>query len=81
MKKEEFVEKGLMLGKWRIYYPDSGMIDNDYWMIPYENSMSKTRVDYATQKPEALLEHIIKASSDEGMLVVTFLGAAALLRQ
>ena len=41
------------------YYPDAGMIDNDYWLIPYENSMSKTRVDYATQKPEALLEKII----------------------
>ncbi len=63
-------------GKWRIYYPDSGMIDNDYWMIPYENSMSKTRVDYATQKPEALLERIIKASSDEGMLVCDFFGGS-----
>jgi adenine-specific DNA-methyltransferase len=52
------------------------MIDNDYWMIPYENSMSKTRVDYATQKPEALLERIIKASSDEGMLVCDFFGGS-----
>ena len=26
-------------GKWRTYYPDAGMIDNDYWLIPYENSM------------------------------------------
>lgn len=59
-------------GKWRIYYPDSGMIDNDYWMIPYENSMSKTRVDYATQKPEALLERIIKASSNENSIVADF---------
>lgn len=59
-------------GKWRIYYPDSGMIDNDYWMIPYENSMSKTRVNYATQKPESLLDRIIKASSNENSIVADF---------
>lgn len=59
-------------GKWRIYYPEAGMIPNDVWHIPYENSMSKSRVGYATQKPEALLERIIKASSNEGMLVADF---------
>jgi len=63
-------------GKWRTYYPESGMIDNDYWDIPYENSMSKTRVDYATQKPEELLEKIIKASSDKGMIVADFFGGS-----
>ena len=63
-------------GKWRIYYPDSGMIDNDYWIIPYENSMAKTRVDYATQKPETLLEKIVKASSDKGMTVADFFGGS-----
>ncbi len=31
---------------------------------------SKERVDYVTQKPEALLERIIKASSNEGNLVL-----------
>ena len=29
-------------------------------------------VDYSTQKPEALLERIVKASSDEGMIVADF---------
>ncbi len=33
-------------------------------------------VDYATQKPEALLERIIKASSNEGMLVCDFFGGS-----
>lgn len=56
-------------GKWRIYYPDSGMIPNDVWDIPYENSMSKMRLDYPTQKPEALLERIIKSSTKSGDLV------------
>ena len=56
-------------GKWRIYYPDAGMIPNDVWDIPYENSMSKNRFDYPTQKPESLLERIIKSSTKPGDLV------------
>jgi len=31
------------------------MIPNDVWEIPYENSMSKERLNYPTQKPTALL--------------------------
>lgn len=34
------------------------------------------RVDYATQKPEALVERILKASSNEGMLVADFFGGS-----
>ena len=63
-------------GKWRIYYPDEGMIPNDVWEIPYENSMSKERVNYATQKPIALLERIIKSSSKEGDLICDFFGGS-----
>ena len=37
---------------------------------------AKELVDYATQKPEALLERIIKASSDEGMVVADFFGGS-----
>ncbi|HIQ84396.1 MAG TPA: site-specific DNA-methyltransferase [Candidatus Cryptobacteroides excrementigallinarum] len=37
---------------------------------------AKELVDYATQKPEALLERIIKASSNEGMLVADFFGGS-----
>lgn len=59
-------------GKWRIYYPNEGMIPNDVWEIPYENSMSKDRLDYPTQKPTSLLERIIKSSSSEGDLVADF---------
>ena len=35
----------------------------DVWDIPIINAMATERLDYATQKPEALLERIIKASS------------------
>ena len=34
--------------------------------------MSKERSDYPTQKPEGLIERIIKASSNEGDLVADF---------
>lgn len=40
------------------------------------NSQADERVDYATQKPEALLERIIKASSNEGMVVADFFGGS-----
>ena len=36
------------------------------------NSQATERVDYSTQKPEALLERIIQASSNGGMLVADF---------
>ena len=40
--------------------------------------MAKERadVDYATQKPEALLERIVKASSNENMVVADFFGGS-----
>ncbi|HUY13114.1 MAG TPA: DNA methyltransferase [Terriglobia bacterium] len=38
--------------------------------IPFINSQSKERLGYPTQKPEALLERIIKASSNEGDVVL-----------
>ena len=36
------------------------------WDIPTLNNMAKERLGYPTQKPEALIERIIKASSNEG---------------
>ena len=40
--------------------------------IPEVNSMAVERTGYATQKPEALIEIILKASSNEGDLVADF---------
>ena len=54
-----------------------GMPAQSLWTdINPVNSQAQERVDYATQKPEALLERIIKASSDEGMLVADFFGGS-----
>jgi len=44
----------------------------DVWEIPVINPMAHERVDYPTQKPEALLERIIKASSNENDIVADF---------
>ena len=43
---------------------------DDVWSIPVINSQAKERLGYPTQKPEALLERIIKASSNEGDVVL-----------
>ena len=74
----------------KIYYTSSGgmrlkvYLDetegiplDDIWTdVNAVNSQAEERVDYATQKPEALLERIIKASSNEGMLVADFFGGS-----
>lgn len=54
-----------------------GIPAQDLWLDIFAvNSQAEERVDYATQKPEALLERIIKASSDEGMVVADFFGGS-----
>ncbi len=48
-----------------------GIAIGDAWDdIPPINSMAKERLGYPTQKPEVLLERIIKASSNEGDLIL-----------
>ena len=44
----------------------------NWWNISYLNSQAKERIGYDTQKPKALIERIIKASSNEGDLVADF---------
>jgi DNA modification methylase len=44
----------------------------DVWKIDMVGRTSGERVDYPTQKPEALLDKIIRASSNEGDLVADF---------
>ena len=49
----------------------------DWWSdINILQTMEAERVDYATQKPEALLERIIKASSNENSIVADFFGGS-----
>ncbi len=57
-------------GKIYRYYLDKGKIPEDYWTdINSLQANSKERTGYPTQKPLALLNRIIKASSNEGDVV------------
>lgn len=56
-----------------------GKIPEDWWEMAISGRFPKDgvkRVDYATEKPWALLERIVKASSNEGMLVADFFGGS-----
>lgn len=54
----------------RKYYLPKGKIPEDVWQIPLIVPTSIERLGYPTQKPEALLEQIIKASSNPGDIVL-----------
>lgn len=58
--------------KYYKYYLDEGKIPEDVWEIQSIQSQDTDRIGYPTQKPEALLERIIKASSNEGDVVADF---------
>jgi len=46
---------------------------NDWWIdIAPQNTQSKYKVNYNTQKPKALIERLIKASSNEGDTVADY---------
>ena len=62
----------------RIIYieTDEKSIDDVWRMSMLQPADKEEPLDYATQKPEALLERIIKASSNEGMLVADFFGGS-----
>lgn len=56
--------------------PTKGVPMPDVWDISMINPVAHERIGYATQKPEALLERIIKASSNKGDLVADFFGGS-----
>lgn len=70
--------------QWEIDHPElvvrdylgDGFAPSDYWMIDIVNQAALERTDYATQKPEALLEKIISAASNEHMLIADFFGGS-----
>lgn len=51
-------------------------LPSDVWYIATINGMAKERLNYATQKPEALLERIIKGSSNENSIVLDVFGGS-----
>jgi len=53
-----------------------GKIPEDVWPMSVIKGNSKESIGYPTQKPEALLERIIKASSNDGDVVADFFGGS-----
>jgi DNA modification methylase len=65
-------EKGpyqIQKGK-RVDFNPEGALMTDWWEIGIVSSVSKERLGYPTQKPEALLERVVRASSNPGDIVL-----------
>ncbi len=72
-KNNAKVREMIASGKYKVFYADTtGKPLSDVWRIPFINPVADERIDYPTQKPEALLERIVKTSSNEGDLVADF---------
>lgn len=56
----------------RLYFHREGPAVTDVWEIPFLSTVSLERTGYPSQKPEALLERIILASSNPGDVVADF---------
>ena len=56
----------------RLYFHPDGPAMTDVWEIPFLSTVSRQRTGYPTQKPEALLERVVRASTDPGDLVADF---------
>lgn len=51
---------------------ERGKVPEDWWYFPVVARLHRERTGYPTQKPEALLERVILASSEPGSLVADF---------
>ncbi|HEC1746164.1 TPA: site-specific DNA-methyltransferase [Campylobacter lari] len=75
-KNNEKVKKMIDSGKYKVVYADvDGKPMKDVWAIPFINPVSIERIEVEnnlTQKPEALLQRIIKASSNENSVVFDY---------
>jgi DNA modification methylase len=58
--------------KGRLYFHPDGPAATDVWEIPFLSTVAKERTGYPSQKPEALLERMILASSNPGDVVADF---------
>ena len=69
--KSQRIQRKQYLDEW-----EGSPVQNLWTDIYVVNPVAEERIGYATQKPEALLERIIKASSNEGMIVADFFGGS-----
>lgn len=82
---QKMIDKGLIVQtkeggvpqKKRYLDESEGVPLQDIWVdIPAVQGGANENVNYVTQKPEALLERIIKTSSNKGMVVADFFGGS-----
>lgn len=57
---------------YKVFLNPEGKKVGDVWALQHINASDKERIGYPTQKPEELLERIIKASSEEGDTIADF---------
>lgn len=55
-----------------VYFDPDGPLLADVWDVPFLSTVSRERTGYPTQKPEALLDRIVRASSNAGDMVGDF---------
>ncbi len=70
--KKRLEYKGAMIKDWNKRGKIEKALPTDVWQIAIINAMATERLNFPTQKPEALVGRIIKASSNEGDLVADF---------
>ncbi len=69
-KTSGYARSGIVSARGKRYLPNPlGTPVDDVWRIPMVNPLSTERTGYPTQKPEALLERILKGCSSLGQLV------------
>lgn len=72
-KENPKVKELIASGRYQVHYAKKeGKPLSDVWRIPFINPVANERLGYPTQKPEALLERVMKASSNEGDIVADF---------
>ena len=81
MQFEEYSDKTVdrdisVDGKTQLNRNNAGVPLSDGWEISYVHSQSLERANYPTQKPEALLERIVKASTNKDSIILDcFMGS------
>jgi len=72
-----YAKGGIVSASGKKYEPNPlGTPVDDVWDLPIINPLAVERIGYPTQKPEALIERIMRASSNENDLVADFFGGS-----
>lgn len=67
------VQKMIDSGKYKVVYQEmDGKPLSDVWKIPFINPVASERTGFNSQKPEKLIERIIKIFTDEGDIVLDY---------